>query len=281
MKPCPGEDDLLWFVDGALSVEQTEAFREHLEGCVRCREQEQSLRLLVDDIGADVPSVFDARAHARVVMDRLGQSTETTTINRTRFDRRLVAGVGAVAACGLVVLGFVLASQVGPTAAKWQARGGDSQTTVGRDVGVQLYAIQAGALHPLAPGAMIDPTTPLTAAFRNLGRVPVFLLLFAVDADRVVHWISPPYLREKDNPGSTPLVTTASEKVLEATVVLQDTPSGPLRLIAVITPTAAHVSDVEALEGSDLSTADLTRRFPSAEVRETLVHVFAGEGDAQ
>ena len=280
MRPCLREDHLLRFVDDALSVEETEIIKRHLEGCQQCREHEESVRLLIGDLGADVACAFDAGAHARAVMARLGRSPEAPIAGGAGFGRRFVASAGLVAACAIVA-GFLLGPHMRPAPARWQPRGGEGAATIGRDVAVQPYALQAGALRPLAPGATIEPTTPLTATFRNIGRTPAFLLLFAVDSDRVVHWISPPFVGEEDNPPSTPLITTANEKVLDTTAVLDDVPPGPLRLIAVITPAAARVADVEALEGSDLSPADLTRKLPAAEVRETLVHVLDTHGSSQ
>jgi len=148
---------------------------------------------------------------------------------------------------------------------------------MGRDVGVQPYVVQGG-LRPLVPGATIDAATPLTAGFRNLGEVPAFLLLFAVDARGVVHWISPKYVRAEDDPPSTPLPGSVGERLLDTTAVLEDVSAGPLRVVAVLTSAPAHVSDIESLANSDLTAGRVARRLRGAEVRETLVEVTAGDG---
>ncbi len=41
MTPCPTEDQLLSFLDAALSVEDTEGVRAHLVDCPRCRREER------------------------------------------------------------------------------------------------------------------------------------------------------------------------------------------------------------------------------------------------
>jgi hypothetical protein len=145
---------------------------------------------------------------------------------------------------------------------------------------VQPYAV-GGGLRPLVSGSTIDVTTPLTAGFRNLGETPAFLLLFAVDARSVVHWISPAYTQSDDDPASTRLSGFTREQMLGATVVFEDVSAGPLRVVAVITSAPAHVSDVESLAGTGLSAARLTRRLPGAEVRETTLDVHAGMGGIQ
>ncbi len=271
MMLCPTDHDLARLVDGALSWEETERSREHLARCAHCRDREDALRMLIDDVKAAVPAPVDVRAHARAVMGRL--------------DRPLVEGahpprawwwMTATAAAVLLVVGYRGLHQRSATDA-WQARGGHVAPAIGRDVGVQPYAVQGG-LQPLESGSTIDAATPLTAGFRNLGQTPAFLLLFAVDAHRVVHWISPSYTRPEEDPVSTRLPVSTSERVLDETVVLEDVSPGPLRVIAVITSSPAHVSDVESLAGTDLSASRLTSGLPGAEVRETTVDVRDARG---
>jgi hypothetical protein len=121
----------------------------------------------------------------------------------------------------------------------------------------------------------------LTASYRNLGDTPAFLLLFAVDDRRVVHWISPAFTRPEDNPVSTTLPASVRERMLDTTVVLDSVSPGPLRIVAVLTSTPAHVSDIESLEETDLSATRIARHVPDAEIRETIVNVHDATGDAR
>jgi hypothetical protein len=266
---CPTDEDLARLDDAALSVEQTERLNTHVSRCFQCREREGLLRALVDDVKAAVPTEIDVRAHVRAVMDRLDSpipSVQTYGMRRAWQ----YAGAGAVAACAMVSMAYLREHRT--LTGTWQARGGETQPSLGRDVGIQPYAVGAN-LRSLSSGARIDRNTPLTAGFRNLGTGPAFLLLFAVDARQAVHWISPPYVRANENPVSTRLQPTVGEQMLGTTAVLEDVPLGPLRIVAVVTAEPAHVSDVESLEGSDVGAATVMARLPGAEVRETLVGV--------
>jgi hypothetical protein len=265
MTPCPNDDDLLRFVDGALAVEAMDRIRGHFAGCARCRHRDQSLRQLVADLGAPVPATLDVPAHVRAVMDRLDRPLAPRSAGRP--GRWAFAGGFALAACLLVAF----YARVQPPG-RWQARGGAALPSLDRDVGVRAYAVR-GAPQELAAGDAIDRDTPLTAGFRNAGDRPAFLLLFAVDARRVVHWIAPPYLRPGDDPSSATLSPTPETHLLATTAVLDDVPAGPLRIVSVVTLAPAHVSDVEALEGSEVGAAQLQERLPGAQVCETRVEV--------
>jgi hypothetical protein len=272
MMPCPTAEDLVRLQDGALSIEQTERLKAHVVQCSRCREREAALRALIEDVKAPVPTRVNIHSHVLAVMARLDEPKRRPVTSEARRTWAY-AGVSAVAAGVLLSTAYVY-RRPAPAAGTWQARGGEVQATLGRDVGIQTYAA-SGELRPLASGATIEHDTPLTAGFRNLGQAPAFLLLFAVDVHQAVHWISPPYSRPEDNPASTRLQPTVNEQMLDTTAVLEDVAPGPLRIVAVITPRPAHVSDVEALDSSNLSAARLMVQLPGAEVRETLVAMGA------
>ncbi len=283
MMRCPDEAGLLHFVDGALPVEETERLRAHVADCPRCGPRVAALRTVLGDLAAADFPPFDAREHARAVRARIDRIERTTSAaaREPRSPRRAFAwALGSLAAAVfVVVLGLRTPSGT------WQPRGGvdpnlrveaGQASDLRRDVGVRIFA--AGpAPNPLREGAVISTDTPLTAGLRNLGRSPAFVLLFAVDERRKVHWISPAFTRREDDPPSTPVPAALEERVLPTTVVLEDVPAGTLRLLAVITATPAHVSDVEALEGSDVVAERIERAIPGAEVRETRVQVVPHE----
>jgi hypothetical protein len=271
MTSCPTDDDFVRFVDGALSLEQTESVRVHMARCQRCHEHDETLRALIGDVKAPFSVDIDARAHARAVMERL----DRPQVTRPRRLRARWIGAGSAAACGLFFAAY-LGWRTAP-AGTWQARGAGIAATIGRDVGVQLYAAEE-ELRPLPSRATIGRATPLTAGFRNLGRAPAFLLLFAMDTRHTLHWISPRYTRPGDDPISTALPATIEEQLLDTTVVFEDITPGPLRVVAVITSMPAHVSDIERLEGMELRAGDLLERVPGAEVRETMLEVRDVDG---
>lgn len=277
MKPCPTDEVLVRLVEGSLSVEETERVAGHVGRCERCGEQDVRLRLLIADLKAPPPNQIDVRAHVRAVMDRLDRPS--TPAVRPLWRRAFpLASLASSAVASAAVAYLVLHA---PIRSAWQARGGPAQSMLARDVSVRPCALQGG-LRPLETGAVLDATTPLTATFRNLGAAPAYLLLFAVDARGVVHWIAPRYERPEDNPIAATLPVSTREGVLDTTVVLDDLRPGPLRVMAVIASAPGHVSDVEALEGTRIDTVQLTRRFPTGtDVRETLVEVRDAEGGAR
>jgi Putative zinc-finger len=271
MTRCPTEDDLLRFLDGALSIEDTEGVRAHLATCPRCRQDDAAVRTLVGDVEAPVRRGLDVRAHVDAVMARLDRPAPTPS-RTSRWV--LFAGATSVAA-GALAMAVHFGGRSGSDG--WQARGGGVAAGLDRDVGVQPYAVKGG-LELRKGGGALDVDLPLTAGFRNVGRAPVFLLLFAVDSRKSVHWISPEYVRLGDDPVATPLPVTTTERVLETSAVLEDVPPGRLRIVAVVTPSPAHVSDIESLPGDELTSDGIVRRLHGASVRETVVQ--AGVADA-
>jgi hypothetical protein len=264
MTPCPRDEDLVRFIDRSLPVEEAERLQVHLARCPACRAKEGDLQMLVSDLKGS-PVDIDVRLHTQAVMARLDAVTESATPRNAW----LFAGAGSAAACALVASVY-LGWRTPAAKDTWQSRGGPTGDSIGRDVGVETYAVEGG-LRPLASGSVIDETTPLTAGFRNLGHAPAFLLLFAVDTRREVHWISPPYARIEDDPVATELPTAEGERMLGTTVVLENVAQGPLRIFAVVMSKPAHVSDVEAIGGAALDATRLLRRLPGADIRETLV----------
>jgi hypothetical protein len=276
MTDCPDDDDLVRWGDGALTVERAAKVEAHVARCRRCRERNEAFRALVADLNAPVARPVDVQAHTRAVMarlDALDPSRRTIAWPRQAW---WIASAGSIASCALGV-GLYVALHASRGGGAFEARGDSLASTTARDVGVQPYAAQ-GALRPLTSGTSVDAATPFTAGFRNLGQGPAYLLLFAIDSRRAVHWISPAYARASDDPVSTMMAPAVDERLLGTTAVLEDVAPGRLRIVAVITATPAHVSDVEALEGRDLDASQLVRRMPGADVRETVVDMSESGG---
>jgi hypothetical protein len=270
-KRCPSWSELLSFVDADLPPEQLARLEQHLEKCSACTKQVMGLSTLLADIAAPPPldPPLDVAPYVASVMQRLD-----TPIANPR-GARLLAWCGVLAAAALALL--VLTQRHGPTAARTPggelaARGGPAVASLSRNVDVRLVALQPG-LVALHAGSHITNKTALTAGLRNLGQEPAYLLLFAVDAERAVHWIAPEYTSATANPGAFPIAPSSAERLLPSSVVFDDLSPGDLRLVALISKTQLHVSDVEALTPSELGAAALRQRFAGAEVREFSVDV--------
>jgi hypothetical protein len=154
---------------------------------------------------------------------------------------------------------------------QFTARGNASESSLSRDVGIQLYTFKQ-PLEPLEPGGTIRKNTAITAGLRNLAQETAHLLLFGIDANRVVHWIAPGFTNPDSDPPAFAVHPSRREQPLPSSVEFDDLAVGPLRVVALITKTPLHVSDIERLTPDEL-TGDLVARFPQAVVRQVIVEV--------
>lgn len=272
---CPGEAELLSFVDLDLPPEKLQSVERHLALCSSCSREVAELRELVACVRAPVPGLaLDVAGHVELVMKRL----DASSLPRAAAERR--DGVGrrgwalwggfAVAAAALALF---FAHHTGRPADEFAARGGNGESSLSRDIGVQLYR-QAAALERLPSGSKIRGNAALTAGLRNLGKRPAHLLLFAVDAQRNVHWIAPEYTHAGTDPQAVRIAPGSAERLLPSAVIFDDLAPGPLWVHAVLSREPRRVSEVEDLPPAALDLDGLQRRFPDAEVRQFALEVL-------
>lgn len=259
-KHCPSEDELLAFADADLPPEQLRRIEQHLELCSACTKRVMALSALIGDLAAPLATEpLDVSEHVAGVMKRLDAPVES------RRHARWLPWVGALAAAAVLVLAVGLTGQ-GETG-QLTARGGPSSASLSRDVGLQLYAQEQG-LRALEVGDRIRPSTPLTAGLRNLGGERAHLLLFAIDARHVVHWIAPEFTTAGTDPEAAPVVPSTAETLLPGAAAFEDLAPGALRIVAVISKQPTRVSQVESLAEAELDAEGLMKRFPRAEIRQ-------------
>jgi hypothetical protein len=269
-KRCPSEAELLSFVDADLPPEQLARIEKHLELCSACAKQTMALSTLVADIAAPLPFAqpFDVAPHVAGVMQRLDAPLAAP---RTA---RMLAWCGALAAAAAALLLVTKLHRPAASGAdsEFRARGGRAEASLSRDVGVELYA-QQQTLVAVRAGSQISATTPLTAGLRNLASEPAYLLLFAVDARRAVHWIAPEYTSTAANPAAFSIAPRSAERLLPSSAAFDDLAPGGLHVVALLSKTQLHVSDIEAVPPSELGVDALRQRFAGAQVREFLLDV--------
>lgn len=270
-KRCPSEAELLSFVDADLPPEQLARIEAHLELCSGCAKQVIALTTLAEDVAAAPLPPLNVAEHVAGVMQRLDAPPSAPRISR------LVAWGSALAVAAAALLLFTKLHRApgAPTEAGELVARGDGhgqQPSLARDIGVELYA-QGSALAALPSGSRIAPNTPLTAGLRNSARERAYLLLFAIDAGEAVHWIAPPYTSASSDPEAAPVEPSSNEQLLPSVAVFDDLAAGPLRVVALISPTSLHVSDIETLPATQLTPAALAKRFPTAEVRQFSLEV--------
>ena len=274
--PCVEDDDLLRLVDGELTENEADRVRQHLRACGICRARLDDLEKTLDRIKMPVRAI-DTASLIDDVMGRLSAADPAAPATRapSRGPRwLLLSGVAAALASALVALPFVLRStDVGSGA--YYARGKAGPKSLAQMVGVSIVRV-AGAPLPLRSGERVRPDDAFAVAYRNLGREPVYLLAFAVDAKSDVHWICPMYV----DPGSDPSAMTLSpemrnETYLPPPVQFESLAIGAMRFVAILSSRPMGVSSVEALQGAELEPAALRARWSEADVRE-LGHAIVG-----
>lgn len=278
---CPDEDELLSFADADLPPERLERIETHLQRCAFCEKAVAELRELIEAVAAPVEprARFDVPEHVGLVMKRLD-----TPQPAARSLTWMGLGGGLAAAAAIVLAVTIHGGQRGPALApgaeghaeaprgEFVARGGPGLASLSRDIGVQLYGVSP-APYALSSGSRIRAGVGLTAGLRNLGKERTYLLLFAVDAKQVVHWIAPEYTQPETNPVAVSIAPSRNESLLPTTAVFDDLAPGRLRVIAVITREPTQVSDVEKLGPTELNADGLLKRFPRAEIRQFLLEV--------
>jgi hypothetical protein len=146
------------------------------------------------------------------------------------------------------------------------ARGSATESSLARDVGLELFR-QGQRLEPLAPGSQLEANTAFTAGHWNLSERTAYLLLFAVDSERVVHWIAPSFTTPGSDPASIGIGTSKERQLLGSWAVFDDLATGPLQIIGVISEEPLRVSLIESLKNEQLEPEALKRRFPKVDLR--------------
>jgi hypothetical protein len=263
-KQCPGEAELLGFVDGDLPPERADRIAAHLAACASCAEKVTTLRDLIDDVRAPVPGVnVDLGDHVADVMRLL----DAPVAAQPALRRWLPLAAGGVALAASIAVVVALRGSDDEMRGRFTARGSGAEASLSRDIGVQLYAKDA-ELRPLHAGSRIRAGTALTAGLRNLGKERAYLLLFAVDARNEVHWIAPEFTLPSENPEAVGVLPARDESLLPSAVAFDDLSPGALRVVALISPRPLRVSEIESLPAAELDGAGLVRRFPGAEIRQ-------------
>ncbi len=263
---CPVEEELLSFVDADLPPEQLGRIERHLELCSACAKRAIALSELLTDVAA-LPAAerLDVGAHVASVMGRLDEPVATTS------GPRWAAWVTAAVAAAAVML--VLSTRTAPLQ-HVGSRSDSAGPSLERDVGIELYT-QAEKLSHLETGASIGAATALTATIRNSSGSPLYLLLFAVDSRRNVHWLAPAYTELGSDPAAVSIAPQLGNQLLGSAAVFDDLAPGALKIVAVLGREPMRVSQVESLTGAELEPDGIRKRFPGATLRELSLNVTA------
>lgn len=265
---CPEPAELLRLLDGEVTENRGAELRAHLAGCPRCAEEWAAQQRLVARLAAPIPG-SPAPGSVEAVMRRL--DAPVPALPGRRWPRWVAAGAGLAAAAALVLVLFPRGPVVpgaftprGGAAASWE-----------RKIAVELWAVETPPRR-LETGAAVGPGTAYVASYRNLDASPAWLLAFAVDARGETHWLYPAFLYPGSDPGALRLEPGQRQEVLAETVVLEDLPAGPLRVVTLVAREQLRLSSVERLPPAERGLARLRARFPQARVVEQVLTVEPG-----
>ena len=259
---CPSRLQWIRLIDEQLTRSEEAKLRRHLIDCHRCQKEHAALQTLTRDLAAPLGREPPSTA---AVLGRLTEPHAPDAGARPIRARRLAGALGALGAVAALAAGLAL--WIGRTPADpFQPRGGAAAAdTLSRQVGVKVYSPLGQPA--LADGARVRADVPFTATYRSV-RARAHLLLFAVDARDQVHWLYPAYLDARSDPLSVELAQHALETPLPDSSLLEDLPPGALRLVAIISQEALHVSDIERRPPGSLTRSQLAARWPAAAITE-------------
>jgi hypothetical protein len=260
---CPSELELIRDLDGEASVNERRAIAEHLPGCLRCRTRIERLQAITAGLRAPASSPDPALLTA--VLARTGAAPR-------RPGRWVVAAAGAAVAAVIGVLGWPVA----PEPPGLSPRGGDGQR--GKQVGVQVY------LHPgsgsaraaLVPGSRLGPEDGLSFEVFNRSGAAVELMIFGLDAAGEAHWFYPAFVAPGSDPRSITVGPHPERVVLEGGVAPDGPPAGRLWVVALISPQAHRITEIEAALSRG-GIAELATLDPAAVVQTTSVAIGGGQ----
>lgn len=263
---CPIDElELGRLLDGELTENRARDVRQHLGGCAACTRRLGHHQTLVGRLRAPVPGALDP-GFVDEVERRLPTAAVVPLARRRRV---LLAAPALVAAAAAVAL---VAVPRGEVDSRFAARGGKAPWHERVSTALALVpADKATPPRPIVAGTGLHAGDGIAVSARNGNPDrPVYLMVFAVDAQGEVHWIVPAWSDPAENPGS---VRLAPEQALpEPTGRTPDAPAaGKLQLQALL---SANPLDVRAVEAQlrahrPLTTADRHLRTVEVEMLHT------------
>jgi hypothetical protein len=258
--------------DRELTESRADTVREHLDGCPACRHELDALRALAADAAAPLEPRPGALARLLARVDEAPES------GRPRRSWGFAAAL--VAAAAVVGMAVAMPSIVSwrTRAPEWTARGGLTEPSLRRDVGVTLYRL-TGRLELVRPGDAVPAEAAYAVTTRNLGTSgSAYVMVFAQDDARNLHWIEPAWTDPSADPTAPPLPHAEHDTPPSEAAVLDRPAPGAMRIFTLVTPRPVHVSSVERLAGGALDAGALQAAWPDAMVEEVVVQVQPRSG---
>jgi len=241
---CPANDlELCALLDGELTENRAQRLRDHLAGCAACTTRMNHLEALAAQLRAPVPEALDPDFVSSVERRLAAAELPPTATHRRR--RQVVVALSTLAVAGAAIMMVMvprgrIGSEYAPRGvpSPWHAR-----------VFTSLAVVPGGATtpRPIAAGASLRPGDGIAVTARNGNPdLPVYLMVFAVDARDEVHWIVPAWSDPAQNPRSV-LLPAGGTLPAPAGRTPEGPAPGKLQLMSLLSRTPLDVRSVEAL----------------------------------
>jgi len=233
-------------LDGELTENRARRLREHLAGCAACAARLNHLTALVAQLRAPVCEALDADFVDEVERRLPAADLRPPATRHPTGRRQLMLALSTLAVAAAITLVMVPRGRIG---SEFTPRGAESPWHA--RVSTSLAVVPSGAAaptpRPIAAGAALRPGDGIAVTAHNGNSdLPIYLMVFAVDAQDEVHWIVPAWSNPAQNPRAVRLppggaLPAPTGRTPEAPAV------GKLQLISLLARDPLDVRSVEAL----------------------------------
>ncbi len=256
---CPPAEDLLRRELGELLTHRANDVEQHLLVCASCAQRQRVQHELLAALSEPPPlQVSDSAFTEGVLRRRDAQERAPATV-----PRRSVRWAVGLAAAAVLAASWLFVPRLAQQQGTFTARGANHQAADATFV--EVLRVRANGLEPIR-GATLRPGDGIGVRFSNAGKMPRYLMVFALDSQREIHWIYPAYLDPASNPRAVPLANQRTVQLLDEAVEPEAPAPGALRVVTLVLSEPMTVKDVEGRIVGE--SPDVKRLFPAAQVSE-------------
>lgn len=256
---CPSEARLIAAAMLELSPSDALEIAQHVSACSDCSRLLRTHSQLIAELGAREPYPTSDADFVANVMAKCDVSKAVTSPARPRQRRLMYALAAILAGCVLWLSKPLVHSNLDVIT----ARGSSSHAL--EPVTADVLLLRGNALSPIER-AQLHPGDGIAVRYWNASNQPFYLAVFALDAQKTVHWVYPAYLDASQNPKSILLERSVEGRILGEVVEPDRPANGALNVVALVTTEPLSVRDIEAKVSHD--PRKISEVFPRARVQE-------------